>query len=318
MYSAIARYTHKFRSYFKDQANYSDFHDYLSQIIRNPYPHLVEHITECLCVYLREVNELDAEKWFRENWTGQRGRYMLAHCAVAVTPNQNGLESSWRYLKSATSDNETVCIAFFLSALFHYMAEKAKELMAQLIKDNIPLHAYNSCPRIDRHMWEALQNMHRHTLAMTFLMEVSSRVVAEFASICDAVYGADLPWTGKHFVQALMAQAETLPASRKSRFGQCELRCILIPAQKWFKRFDPDNCKSLSELMDIMHGRAGTTQLPPVDYHSKFIRICQSEDIEKLKEGEDDDLDSFTDALDTYHHLNVSDQACWPCGGVGK
>ena len=70
--------------------------------------------------------------------------------------------------------------------------------------------------------------------------------------------------------------------------------------------------------MDIMHGRAGTTELPPVDYHSKFVRICQSEDIEKLKVGEDDDLDSFTDALDTYHHLNVSDQACWPCGGIGK
>jgi hypothetical protein len=243
---------------------------------------------------------------------------MLAHCAVAVTPNQNGLESSWRYLKLATSENATVCIAFFLSALFHYMMEKSKELMNQLIRENIPLYAYSSHPRIDRHMWEALQGMHRYTLAMTVVMEVSASVVAEWASVVDSVYGANLPWSGKHFVQGLMGQAETLPASRKNRFPQNEVRCILIPAQKWFKRFDPDDCKSLRELLDIMHGRAGTTHIPPVDYHSKFIRICQSEDVENLIAGQDDDIDSFTDALDTYHHLNVSDDSKWTCCGLGS
>ena len=316
--AAIARNTHKFRSHFKDSANYHDFHDYMAQAIRNPYPHLVEHIVNVLCQHLREVNELAAEKWFRDNWCGERGRYMLAHCAVAVTPNQNGIESSWRWLKAATSDKTLVCIAFFLSALFHYMAEKSKELMSQLLRENISLHAYNSCPRIDRHAWESLQNMHPYTLAMTFVMECSGRVITAWNSVVDEVYGNDYPWSGKHFVQALMAQASTLTGTRIRRLSQGDARCVLIPAQKWFKRFDPDNDKSLRELKDIMHGRAGTLEIAPVDYHSKFIRICQSEDIDALDPGQDYDIDSVTDALDTYHHLNVTDEGAWGCCGMGK
>ena len=81
---AIARNTHTFRSYFDDAANYDDFHDLLSIVIRNPYPHLVEVISDCLCRTLLELGEVRAEKWFRENWCGEKGRYMLAHCAVGV------------------------------------------------------------------------------------------------------------------------------------------------------------------------------------------------------------------------------------------
>ena len=100
-----------------------------------------------------------------------------------------------------------------------------------------------------------------------------------------------------------------------------DVRCLLIPCQCWFKKFDPEEDKTLKELQDIMYGKVGAVtadneSLPAVDYHSKFLCICQSEDAESLIPI-DDDMDSYAQALETYNHLNIMEHS-WTCAGMGK
>ena len=291
--------------------------------IRNPYEYLVEQYADFLVKWLREVGEVRAAVWFKKNWCGENGQYMLAHCGVGVTPCQNGLESSWRYLKAATSDKRNVSLSFFLSSLFHYMQEKSKEMRAALDLEFGYIHSFSESPVLERPMWESLQSMHRHTLAMTIVLDVSASDVAAWTSVIDDVLDEEMPWHGKHFVECLMSQAESLGAptdKRRRRLTASSCLTLLVPGQKWFKYFDPDNVLTLQQLNDIMHGRTGARgadgqDIAEIDYHSKFLRICKSGDVEQIA-LQDQDLCSFEDALGTYHQMDIMPQA-WKCEGAG-
>ena len=72
-----------------------------------------------------------------------------------------------------------------------------------------------------------------------------------------------------------MAQADTLVGASKRRLRATDVRCLRIPTQGWFKKFDPEDKLTLRQLH------------------------------------------SLTDALNTYHHLNIM-ESHWSCAGVGE
>jgi hypothetical protein len=202
------------------------------------------------------------------------------------------------------------------------MQQKSMEMQNVLEVMGVPNFTFSQRPVIERKMWETLQSMHRHTLAMSLVMDVSAVAVSDWVTVIDIILDTEAPWGSKHFVEALMLHADSLSSDRVRRLPAHNVRTVLMPQQQWFAYFDPENNKSLTELMDIMHGRvpargADGEMCPATDYHSKFLRMCYSGDMESFNHPDDYNIDSLCDSIKIYQYLTVLPEK-WMCSGTGK
>ena len=61
------------------------------------------------CVVVEGVNERRAADWFARYWCGQiKGRWLMANGGIAITGNNQGLESTWRWDRMAISQGYQV------------------------------------------------------------------------------------------------------------------------------------------------------------------------------------------------------------------
>ena len=56
---------------------------------------------------------------------------------------------------------------------------------------------------------------------------------------------------------------------------------------------------------------------PATDYHSKFLHMCYSGDVDAFNHPDDYNIDSLCDSIKIYHYLTVL-QEKWMCAGTGK
>ena len=66
-------------------------------------------LQELLVLWLRSVNETRTADWFERYWCGPiKGRWLLANGGIAITGNNQGLESTWRWDRMAISQGYQV------------------------------------------------------------------------------------------------------------------------------------------------------------------------------------------------------------------
>ena len=95
------------------------------------------------------------------------------------------------------------------------MEQKSSEQQSMLDLMGIEYYTFNERPIIEHKMWENLQGMHKHTLAMSLVLNISATAVQKWVTVVDTILHADAPWGNKHFVQSLMLQADSLPDDRQ-------------------------------------------------------------------------------------------------------
>lgn len=102
--TAIAANNGSHRSHFKDEAVYEEFYDYVCRIMRISCATTGEYLQMKLVEWLREKGEDDAANWFQEWWVGpEKGRWTLGHGGIAMSGNNQGLESTWRWDRESIS-----------------------------------------------------------------------------------------------------------------------------------------------------------------------------------------------------------------------
>ncbi len=67
--------------------------------------------------YIRATHGNQPADWARDFWTGERGRYSIAHAKYAGCNNNMGVETLWRLIKKILP--KSASLRRFLAALCH-------------------------------------------------------------------------------------------------------------------------------------------------------------------------------------------------------
>ena len=77
--------------------------------MRCSFPEAGVRLQELLVLWLRSVEETRAADWFERYWCAPiKGRWLLANGGIAITGNNQGLESTWRWDRMANSQGYQV------------------------------------------------------------------------------------------------------------------------------------------------------------------------------------------------------------------
>ena len=149
--------------------------------------------------YLREKHGDPCADWFRDYWTGKRGRYCIAHMRYAGCNNNMGVEVTWRDIKKLCSAGCT--LAYFLSMLCKFIRTALGEEHKQALIDMGTPNAFISDPQPTKAMWDAVQDMHPKTLSACFVLETSTRLknpLVVFRDLLEVVSDSGAPKAPLH------------------------------------------------------------------------------------------------------------------------
>ena len=111
--TAIAKNNGTHRTYFDSNENYKVFCDFVCRMMRCYFPDAGVRLQELLVLWLRSVEETRAADWFERYWCGPiKGRWLLANGGIAITANNQGLESTWHWDRISTwpTARDTNCV----------------------------------------------------------------------------------------------------------------------------------------------------------------------------------------------------------------
>ena len=107
--TAIAANNGSHKTHFDNMARYEEFYEYVCRIMRCSFVDAGERLQELLVQFLRSVGETRAADWFSEWWCGPvKGRWLLGHGGICITPNNSGMESTWRWDRHGISRGREV------------------------------------------------------------------------------------------------------------------------------------------------------------------------------------------------------------------
>ena len=108
--TAIAKNNGTHRAHFVDMNKYQEFYDYMCRIMRCPFEKPGRRLQALLVSWLRSVQEAAAADWFHRFWCGEvTCRWLTAHGGIGTSPNNQGLESNWRWDRTAICCGYQVC-----------------------------------------------------------------------------------------------------------------------------------------------------------------------------------------------------------------
>ena len=180
--------------------------------------------------YIRnELKQPGATDWFRTWWTGERGRYCLAHAGYGGSNNNMGFEVDWRDVKDLVLPSST--IGTFTGALMQFIADLSKEHFDILKPTD---GRFPSKAILTKHIYDRMQAVHPKTLLYTLPMSTIGERSLEKFEDSDLVDYADRSGVDGAAVHLKIKayHADVARGDReKSKLKQCELIELLMPRQ---------------------------------------------------------------------------------------
>ena len=104
---AAANYSHV--GYFPGpgREEYDKYYTVLLRIVDIAFEPFAERMQQLLVERLTALSERTGA-WFRDNWTGARGRYCLCHSTHGGSNNNMGVEVDWRDFKKICSPSSNL------------------------------------------------------------------------------------------------------------------------------------------------------------------------------------------------------------------
>jgi hypothetical protein len=241
---AAANYSHV--GYFQCHKEYDDDYELLLRIVDIAREDFATRMQDLLVDHLTGISE-STGKWFKENWTGRRGRYCLCHATHGGSNNNMGVEVDWRDVKKNCAPTSN--LGTFLGALFHFVKELGKEHKTHLIKCDTP-NAFITTPVISKAIFDLMQDVHPKTLICTILVTTTGREtetrffnrMQEIMALCEDKTPLHLKIRAWHKNNERMGLSPGPP-----RIDNCKE--LLMPRQHLLKTIDPDGTKSVDEVI---------------------------------------------------------------------
>ena len=231
----------------RGRQGYDDFYDILVGIGDIGVMSFAVRAIGLLEDYLREKHGDTCADWFRDYWTGKRGRYCIAHMRYAGSNNNIGVEVKWRDIKKLCSAGCT--LAYFMSMLCKFIRTALGEEHKQALIDMGTPNAFISDPQPTKAMWDAVQDMHPKTLSCCFVLEVRNGLESHnlLRAMLQEVMASGAPKAPLHL--KILAKHEDNKAAGEDFILQLsDLRLVLMPRQWLLNKLDPDYKLSVDEL----------------------------------------------------------------------
>ena len=120
-----------------------------------------------LVTYTREVLEQPrAANWYDGTWSGEYGRYSLAHAGYAGSNNNMDQEVKWRDLKKECPPSVT--LGTFTGALVGLIEQLGDEHRVYLAKTVANL--FPSAQTITKRTYDKIQSLHYRTLQLSSIL----------------------------------------------------------------------------------------------------------------------------------------------------
>ena len=230
---------------FPNRDAYDDFYTIMEQFVDIGVASFKEFAVKALLSYLRtQVND-ESAAWFESYWSGPRGRYCLCDAGYAGTNNNMGMEVDWRDIKEQVP--HTASLGTFIGALWQFIKQLAIEHMAVLERLGDP-HNFPEFLKPDKAIWDKIQGIHPKTAVLSYVMEGGSKLVSEFPAYVHEVYRQGEDATPLHLKIWLShddRKREGKPLTLKIE----SFKKVLMPAQHLLKKMDPDNTRSVADVL---------------------------------------------------------------------
>ena len=163
----MPRYHHV--KYFEEvdaREKYDDFYEQVLRVKNIMIEKFAEHAQALLADYIRNVlKQPRAAEWFETWWTGDRGRYCLAHAGYGGSNNNMGVEVDWRDVKKLVPPSATICV--FTGALMQFISDLSDEHFDFLAPwDGL----FPSKQELTKPIYDKIQDFHPNTLLYTIPM----------------------------------------------------------------------------------------------------------------------------------------------------
>ena len=246
--SGIAASNYSHVCYFPSRAMYDEFYTIVLRVVDIAFEDFASLVQTLLVEHIRKTMSADAATWYKEWWTGAKGRYCLCHATHGGTNNNMGVEVDWRDIKKLCPPSCT--LATFIGSLCHFIQCLGTEHEEHLIKCETP-NAFIEHPVIHESIWDEMQDLHPKTLACSFVLagngknlekEFTDRAI-EIYDLCDESTALHLKIEAWHQNNKLSKTSPGYPRSE-------DVKSILIPRQHLLKTLDPVFTRTVQEALN--------------------------------------------------------------------
>ena len=205
---------------------------------------LATEVQALLVAYL-ETKDPPAAAWFRDNWSGARGRYCVCHAGYSGSNNNMGVEVDWRDIKKICPSRSK--LGTFIGALIHFVRELGQEHANFLAEQGTP-GSFIRHPVITKDVWDRVQGVHPKTLACSFLVSGKGKsVVSEWDRINAAILRTCSDDTALHLkIRAWIEDCQTTGTGPKITLGAIQI--LIMPRQSTLRRLDPSGSKTIERV----------------------------------------------------------------------
>jgi hypothetical protein len=164
------------------------------------------------------------------------------------------VERQWREDKEPCSPKAS--LGEYLGTRFHTIKAKGKEHRQLLIAQKTP-NQFIRIPKIDKDIWDRVQDLHPKTLLLSVLKSVGSddKLPQLFTRMQEDIYQKGIASTPLHLRIALWHN-DNDRRGIKVKMELSNIKCLYVPSQKLLKELDPDNLIPAIELWQDVNERA--------------------------------------------------------------
>jgi hypothetical protein len=251
--AAIAWRKKSFRKYFDKEENFIKFHQLLARSMEAPTESMASLIQDEIIVWLNDVGEKGAARWFEKTWTGEHGNYTNASAGYVATNKASGIEKNWKTIKEATigsaGANMSMSLGVFAPALIKHIKDASEKHADKILCPKTGQHMFPNVPTIPPALWKAVQEFNLLRVRLAYV-EQSAASRLEWQRVAD-FFGQDDPDGPQlSFIEKLMsfrAAGHTVGIARTNIGG------ILMPTDDlltYLKR--KQGCDTFRKLSDCV------------------------------------------------------------------
>jgi hypothetical protein len=247
--------------FFDDLNIYKRFYKLIVRCLRCSSTALATILQRKILEWLHAHNELRAEAWFEEYWTGERGNYMLAHAEVGGTNNNCGVEGGWNGVKKevcgTAGSTSSLAVQSVVPSLLRFLGNKSKEEASYWRKHTMTrnknmMFSFPSIPVPTKEEWKQVDSLYPNILELCTVFarpEVKAAWDLHIREMLQAAEEEGVVGSAAHVqIRALFHKKHTAKPPPRSNISY-----IIMPSLSLLKKVDADMQMTAVDCLDAIH-----------------------------------------------------------------